>query len=129
MAARLVLGLSALVWLPYGLYCFAQPGALAEAAGVAAAHASGTVELQAMYGGLQAGVGPLCALGAARSARTGPALRALLFLTGGLGLARLVGVAGAGTLDGYHAFALGLEGLSAGLAAWLLARGAAPQPA
>lgn len=32
MAARSFLGLSALLWLPYGIYYFPQRGALADAA-------------------------------------------------------------------------------------------------
>jgi hypothetical protein len=31
--ARVFLAVSALVWLPYGIFCFLQPGYLAEAAG------------------------------------------------------------------------------------------------
>lgn len=120
LAPRVFLGLEALVWLPYGLYCFAQPGYLAEAAGVAAASTTGTVELRAMYGGLQAGIGVLAALGAMRAERMRPALLALLFLAAGLGLARLLGALSAGELSGYTAFALVFEGVTAGVSAFLL---------
>ena len=37
MATVIFLAISAALWLPYGLFCFANPGYLAEAAGVAAA--------------------------------------------------------------------------------------------
>ena len=57
MATSIFLGLSTLVWLGYGLYCLLDPGYLAQAAGVAAASATGTTEIRAMYGGLQAGIG------------------------------------------------------------------------
>lgn len=122
MAARIVLGLSALVWLPYGVYCFLAPGSLADAAGVAATTPTGAIELRAMYGGLQAGIGLLCALAVARGDLVRPALLALLFLTGGLGLARLGAAATAASVDGYTGFALGFEWATAALAAWLLAR-------
>jgi hypothetical protein len=52
---RIFFALTALVWLPYGIFCFFQPGYLAQAAGVTATSATGTIELRAMYGGLQAG--------------------------------------------------------------------------
>jgi hypothetical protein len=130
MAARIVLVLSALVWLPYGVYCFVRPDSLAEAAGVVATTPVGVIELKAMYGGLQVGIGLLCALGAARLPLQRPALVALLFLTAGLGLARLGGVASAGSLDGYNGFALGFEWGTAALSAWLVSRsGAAAAPA
>jgi hypothetical protein len=130
MAARIFLGLSALVWLPYGLYCFFQPGSLAEGAGVAATSTAGSIELQAMYGGLQVGIGVLCALGVFRPALERPALLALLFLAGGLAVARLGAVTAAGALDGYNGFALGFEWATVALCGWLVSRGVpAPAPA
>ena len=63
---RLFLAANALLWLPYGLYCFLVPEFLVEAAAVSATASTGTVELRAMYGGLQAGIGALCAAGAMR---------------------------------------------------------------
>lgn len=116
MAARIFLGLSALVWLPYGVFCLAQPEFLESAAGVAASTATGTVELRAMYGGLQAAIGTLCALGCLSLAWRGHALVALGLLAAGLGLARLIGVVAGGGLSSYTAMALVLEFASAGLA-------------
>ena len=34
MAERAFLALATLIWLPYGIFCFFQPGFLADAAGV-----------------------------------------------------------------------------------------------
>lgn len=121
-AIRVFLGLSALVWIPYGLYCFAQPGYLEGAAGVAAASATGRVELQAMYGGLQVAIGALALAGALGEGLRRPALVAIAFLAAGLFLARAVAALGAAELSGYTAFALGFELVSAGLAAGALAR-------
>ena len=59
MATRIFLRLSALLWVLYGLYCFVEPSQLAEAAGVAASTTTGTIELRAMYGGLQVAIGLL----------------------------------------------------------------------
>ena len=57
---------SAIIWLPYGLYCFFQPGSLAEAAGVVATIPTATTELRAMYGGLQMAIGALALVSLAR---------------------------------------------------------------
>jgi hypothetical protein len=74
MAARIFLGLSALIWLPYGLYCLFQPGALAESAGVAFTSATGATELRATHGGLQAAIGAVALAGALRPALSRSAL-------------------------------------------------------
>lgn len=116
MGAQVFLGLSALVWLPYGIFCLVQPSFLEGTAGVAASTATGTVELRAMYGGLQAAIGVLCALGSVSPTWRGHALITLGFLTAGLGLARLAGVAAGGGLSSYTAVALVFEFGSAGLA-------------
>ena len=93
MNERVFLGLMALVWLPYGLYCFFDPGYLAEAAGVASTSATGSTELRAMYGGLQVGIGCLALAALLRADLVRPALVALAFLSGGLFLSRISGSA------------------------------------
>jgi hypothetical protein len=122
MAARVFLALSALVWLPYGLWCFASPGFLEGAAGVASTSATGSTELRAMYGGLQAALGALALGGLLRPALRRPALLALGFLTAGLALARLGGLALDGSASAYTASALVFEIPSAALAAFFLSR-------
>lgn len=54
MTARIFLGLSALLWLPYGTDCFFQLGALADAAGVAIVSPTGATGLRAASGGRHA---------------------------------------------------------------------------
>lgn len=126
MCTRVFLGLNALLWLPYGLYCLLDPGFLAEAAGVAASSTTGTIELRAMYGGLQAAVGALAALAVLRASWVRPALAMLAFLCAGLFLGRALGAGLGGELSLYTTLALGFELLCALLAAALLAR--QPQP-
>jgi hypothetical protein len=109
LATRIFLGACALLWLPYGLACLANPGSLAESAGVAATSATGTVELRAMYGGLQAAVGALALAGALRPALAPHALLALGALAGGLALARTASALIAGSLESYTLGALALE--------------------
>ena len=116
MGPQVFLGLSALLWLPYGVFCLLQPSFLEGAAGVAANTATGTVELRAMYGGLQAAIGILCAMGCVSPVWRGHALVAVGFLTAGLGLARLAGVAAGGGLSSYTGVALVFEFVSACLA-------------
>jgi hypothetical protein len=122
MVARIFLALSALLWLPYALYCFAAPASLAEAAGVAYQTPTGSTELRAMYGGLQAALGVLAALGALRPGWRLPALGAVGFSAAGLGMARLAGLALDGGFSSYTGMALAFEAVSAAAAFLLLAR-------
>jgi hypothetical protein len=118
-ATKIFLGVSVAVWLPYGLFCLVSPGYLAEAAGVAATSATGTTEVRAMYGGLQAAIGALCLFALARPALRSPVLLVLCFLTGGLALARAVGFALDGDGSGYTFGALGFETANTLVAAYL----------
>ena len=106
---RLFLAANALLWLGYGLFCLAQPGFLADAAGVAATTPTGTTELRAMYGGLQAAIGVLALLAVFRHDLVRTALTALGFLAGGLFTARVCGVLLDGGLSSYTGGALVLE--------------------
>ena len=122
MAERAFLAFAALIWLPYGIFCFFQPGFLAGAAGVSAADATATTELRAMYGGLQAAIGVLAALAFARPSLRRPALVMLLTLCTGLGVSRLLGAALDAGFSAYTNGAIVFELGSAGIAAWLLSR-------
>lgn len=106
---RIFLAANVVLWLPYGLYCLAVPGSLAEAAGVTATTATGTTELRAMYGGLQAAIGLLALAAVLRRDLERTALTALAFLAGGLFTARLCGAFADGGLSGYTVGALVLE--------------------
>ncbi len=122
MAARIFLGLSALVWLPYGIWCLIDPAQLAASAGVAYQSATGSTELRAMYGGLQAALGALALAGVLRASLERTALVALCFLTVGLASARSLGLALAGEPSSYTLAGLGFEFTTAGISGWLLAR-------
>ncbi len=128
MATVIFLAICAAVWHPYGLFCFANPGFLAEAAGVSAASTTGTIELRAMYGGLQAGIGTLALAAIWRETLRRPALVSIVFLCGGLALARLLGAAVAAELSGYTIMGLFLEVGSVAFAAAVL-RSGEPSPA
>jgi len=114
---------SALIWLPYGIFCFFQPGFLEGVAGVKALSVTANIELRAMYGGLQSAIGVLAALAVMREDLRRPALLTLGFLTAGLGLSRLSGAALDGEISLYTGSAIAFELISAAVAAWILSRG------
>ncbi len=122
-----VLAISALVWLPYGVFCFLRPGFLAGAAGVAATTATGTIELRAMYGGLEAAIGTLAAVAVVRPPLRQPALVMLVCVYAGLGLSRVLATLLAGELSAYTAAALGLELGGAAFTAFVSSRASASQ--
>ncbi len=119
--SRWFLSVSAVIWMPYGVYCMWRPESLRAAAGIALESATGATELRAMYGGLQIAIGALAVLGLARPAFARGAIVALAFLCTGLGSARLVGVAVDGGVSVYTAVALIFEWGSA-LVAWATLR-------
>lgn len=116
MAARIFLAVFGLFSLPYGLFCFLQPGFLAGFAGVSAVSTTGTVELQAMYGGLQTGFGALALFGALRPDYTAPILLATFFQCAGLGSFRLLGALTAGEFSSYTTQGVAFELVSTAIA-------------
>ena len=129
MAARIFLALSGLVWFPYGISCFVQPGYLATVAGIISTTATGNIELRAMYGGLQAGIGALAFAGALRPAWMRPVLFAGCFLFGGLAFSRSLAAIATGEVSSYTAFGLCFEWISTALAIWLVRAQPASQSA
>ena len=109
MAARIFLAVFGLFSLPYGIYCFIDPGFLADFAGVAATSTTGTIELKAMYGGLQTGFGALALLGAMRPAYAPTILLATAFQCAGLGSFRLMGALAAGDFSVYTSQGVAFE--------------------
>ena len=122
MVARVFLALFGLLSVAYGIYCFARPGFLEPFAGVAATSTTGTVELRAMYGGLQTGFGALALLGTLRPSIVPTALLTTAFLCAGLGLFRLMGALTASEVSSYTAQGLVFELGSAVIAGALLRR-------
>lgn len=119
---RLFLAASALLWLPYGLVCFFDPGYLAEVAGVAPTSTTGTIELRAMYGGLQVALGVLAGAAFFQASLQRPALLTLSFLCAGLFTARLVGALLGAEFSSYTVLGLLFELLSSTFATRLLVR-------
>jgi hypothetical protein len=107
MAVRIFLAAMAIVWLPYGLYCFLDPDGLRTMAGIVAS--TPTARTRAMYGGLQAGIGTLSLLATIRPSLERPALIMLATVLPGLAAARLLGLGLDGSWSSYTAMGLVFE--------------------
>jgi len=124
--SRWFLGFNVLVWLPYGIYCFFQPGFLGDAAGLTAQSPTALTEVRAMYGGLEAGIGAFALAAMVRVSLVRPALLMLAFTCTGLALTRTLGAVLDGAFSGYTIGALCFE-IPSAVIAILLARGAPEQ--
>lgn len=109
------LWLNGAMFVLYGAACLLSPSLPADYAGFELATPSGTVEVVAMYGGLQLGFGALVLLGARDGAMRETALWALAVVLGGLALARLYGLSMYGASE-YNLGAVAYEATSAVLA-------------
>jgi hypothetical protein len=90
--ARVLLGLTGLMFAGYGLACLFIPSLPADYSGIALPNASAITEVVAMYGGLQTAIGALLLYFAAAPERVSTGLFVLVILIGGLGLSRAFGV-------------------------------------
>ena len=122
---KIYLAISVLIWLPYGLYCAFAPEYLEGAAGVMGTTPTGTTEIRAMYGGLQASIGMMCAAALVRADLARSAVLALAFLTSGLFLVRVAGFLLDGSASEYTNGVLVFEG-SYALISIMLFRRTAP---
>ena len=128
-AVRAFLGISALIWLPYGIFCFVQPAFLEDVAGVVASSATASTEVRAMYGGLQAAIGCFALYAVMRPSLVRPVLLMLAFLCTGLAIGRLGGVLFDGGVSDYTMGGLFFEIASSGTALLFLSRVGAPASA
>jgi Domain of unknown function (DUF4345) len=114
---KVILWISAIVFIPYGLLCLFNPSLPAGYAGLTMGSGDAFAEIGAMYGGLQTGFGLFCLLGALRTEFFRPALTALLLVVGGLALGRLYSTAtSADPVGGYTWAAMAYEFTTATLA-------------
>ncbi|MBT8115589.1 MAG: DUF4345 family protein [Arenicella sp.] len=89
IAGKVLLSISAMLFIAYGLAGFVSPTIPAGFAGLGINSGDAFVEIGAMYGGLQTGIGLFCALAAWRMAYFRSGLALLVFSIGMLALARL----------------------------------------
>ena len=110
MLGKIILWVSTLAFVSYGVMCLIDPTLPAEMAGLAILSGDGLAELGAMYGGLQTAYGVFCLLGAVGADLYRPALTSLVLMMGGLAIARLyTAVMLDGGLGGYTYGALAFE--------------------
>lgn len=110
---RWVLGITAAIFVGYGLLCFFYPGFVATLVSLEPTDEAALVELRAMYGGLQVAIGLTALTGTLVADLRRSVLLMTLFLLGGLALARVLGVTLHGSWDFYNLSALAYETLTA----------------
>lgn len=120
---QVLLWVNGLAFIGYGVACLFVPALPAGQAGFDLGTASGTVEVIAMYGGLQTGFGVFLILGALEPSLRRTVVLALAVVVGGLATARLFGLALHGPST-YNLGAVGYEATVAVLATWALRRAA-----
>jgi len=119
---RMVLGMSAVGWLGFGVWLYANPLNLVEV-GLTADTGLGRTEVRAFYGGLEIGIAAFLLWCALRRERTRIGLVAAMLTIGGTGLGRLSGIA----LEGFQTSTLmwvfvGIELGAASLTGYALRR-------
>lgn len=118
MLGKIVLWLSAAVFIGYGVVCFFAPSVPASYAGMALNSGDAVAEIGAMYGGLQTGFGVFCLLAAINPAFYRAGLVLLVICIGLLALGRLYStVVGAEPVGVYTWGAMAFEITIAALAA------------
>ena len=118
MLGKIVLWISAFMFVTYGLAWFFSPGLPAGYAGLSITNGDAFAEMGAMYGGLQTGFGIFCALGAMREQHYRSALTLLVVCIGLLAFGRLYStLTGSGEVGFYTWGAMGYEFATAILAA------------
>lgn len=90
--ARLLLVLSGITFIGFGVASLIWPGTLLVSVGIAPDTAAGRTEIRAMYGGLELAIGLFFLLSARRDDRVEPALLASTLFFFGLGAGRLCGM-------------------------------------
>lgn len=117
LLGKTLLGVSAFVFMGYGLVSLVSPAIPAGFAGLVISNGDAFAEIGAMYGGLQTGLGLFCALALVKPEFYRSGLILLLIAIGSLALARLVSVLiTTDPVTAYSYGALGYECTTAALA-------------
>ncbi len=121
MLGKIILWLSAIVFIAYGLVSFFAPSVPAGYAGMALNSGDAFAEIGAMYGGLQTGFGVFCLLAAINPAFYRAGLVLLVICIGLLAVGRLYStMVGAEAVGAYTWGAMAFEFTTAALAALAL---------
>ena len=90
LLGRMILGVSALILIAYGLLCLVSPDVPAGYAGLKLSNGDAFAEIGAMYGGLQTGLGLFFLLAVVRPEFCRSALVVMIFTIGSLAVGRLI---------------------------------------
>jgi hypothetical protein len=90
---KIILWVSAITFISYGLACLASPALPAGYAGLSMTNGDAFAEIGAMYGGLQTGFGVFCLLAALNRGYYKSGLVLLVLCVGSLALGRLYSTA------------------------------------
>ncbi len=121
MLGKIILWISAIVFIAYGLACFFSPALPAGYAGLEMTNGDAFAEIGAMYGGLQTGFGLFCLLAALKPEYTRSGLVLLVICIGLLAVGRLYSTfTGPGDVGPYTWGAMAFEFATAILAALAL---------
>ncbi len=110
--ARIVLGLTAIMFGGHGAMCLLNPETIANESGIVLSSPGAAVEARAMYGGLEFALGLYFGVSAAHSVWAKSALVVLVVVFGGLAVARSSGLLLMGEADAYNLRALAYESTS-----------------
>jgi len=91
MLGKIVLWISALVFISYGLISLFFPAVPAGYAGLIISNGDAHAEIASMYGGLQTGIGVFCLIAAMRAQYYQSGLLVLVIGIGGITVARFIG--------------------------------------
>lgn len=91
MLGKIVLWISALVFISYGLISLFAPAVPAGYAGLIISNGDAYAEIASMYGGLQTGIGVFCLIAATRAQFYQSGLLILVIGIGGITVARFIG--------------------------------------
>ncbi|MDO8909351.1 MAG: DUF4345 family protein [Pseudohongiella sp.] len=91
MTGKIILWVSALVFIAYGLVSLIAPAVPAGFAGLIISNGNAYAEISSMYGGLQTGIGLFCLLAAIRPEYYRGGLALLTIGIGALTIARFIG--------------------------------------
>lgn len=112
----------------FGVWLIVDPAGGLATVGIAAVNPAGLIELRALYGGLELGLGWFLLRCAARPDWRHPGLWAVLLSNGGIGLTRVAGILASGVFVPFFAYALVWEfGFSALAGGALLFQRAEPR--
>ena len=130
MLGKIILWISAISFISYGLACFFSPDLPAGYAGLTMGNADAVAEIRAMYGGLQTGFGLFCLLAALKLEYYRAGLLLLVLCITPLALGRLYSVISGDEGHGVYTWgAMAFEFSIAALAALALAKSSSSQSA